>query len=172
MANTSLHWGFRSVLHHFRQDGTLAVYLCYLLHANMRNRAWPSVELLIKETGWSRASVVAAKQWLVEHRALEKVGMAQRLGADETRTHQRTDIMQITGVLLIDGEVVPLLYFNQNTNDSLNISVDESMDTKSMVAETEVVSTPKGISINKGRKQYRRNVEPHKLDVNERYKGW
>lgn len=172
MANTSLHWGFRHVLHHFRADGTLSVYVAYLLHSNMRNRAWPSVELLIKETGWSRASVVAAKQWLIEHRALERVPYDQRAGLDETSLHQRVDIMQITGVVIVDDEVVPLLYFNQQNNDSLNSSASESMDTKSMVTEPEVVSSPKVLTKYKGEKPYRKNQERHKLDISERYKGW
>lgn len=172
MANTSLHWGFRNVLHHFREDGTLAVYVAYLLHANMRNRAWPSIDLLVKETGWSRSSVVNAKKWLIEHQALERVEYEQRAGDDELKLHQRTDIMQITGVLAINGEVVPLLYFNQQTNDSLNSSASESMVTKSMVTEPEVVYSSKGITINKVERQHRKTTVRHKLDLSERYKGW
>lgn len=172
MANTSLHWGFRSVLRHFRDDGTLAVYIAYLLHANVRNRAWPSIDLLVKETGWSRASVVEAKKWLMDHRALDRVEYDQRAGADELSLHQRTDIMQVTGVVVIEGEVIPLLYFNQQTNDSLNSLDSKSMDTESMVTEPEVVYTPKGSTINKVRKPYRKTEVKHKLDVSERYKGW
>lgn len=172
MANTSLHWGFRGVLRHFRDDGTLAVYIAYLLHANMRNRAWPSIDLLIKETGWSRASVVASKKWLMDHRALERVEYDQRAGDDEMRLHQRTDIMQITGVVVIDGEVIPLLYFNQQTNDSLNSLDSKSIEAKSIVVEPEVVYTPKGSYINIVEKKRRKTPVKHKLDVSERYKGW
>jgi len=172
MANTSLNWEFRHVLHHFRADGTLSVYICYLLHANLRNRSWPSIELLIKETGWSRASVVGAKKWLVDHAALQKVGMMQRIGTEEQSLHQRVDIMQVTGIVIIDGEAIPVLYFNQQTNEYLNNSASESMDTKSMVAEHEVVTTPKVITINKGERVPNKNRVRHKTSVLDRYKGW
>ena len=155
MSNTTLHWEFRAALRHFRPDGTLAVYMAYLLHANIRGRAWPSVNLLIAETGWARASIVSAKQWLVTCEALERVAFTQRVGADETALHQRLDIMQITGVIRIDGVLIPLLYFNQRTNEAVNSSVGESMVGESMVGEIsltepEVVSLPKVVPIPKG----------------------
>jgi len=150
MSNTTLHWGFRDALRHFRPDGSLAVYVAYVLHANMRGRAWPSTNLLIVETGWARASVVAAKRWLVDCQALERVEYIKRVGADELSLHQRLDIMQITGVIRLDNQIIPLLYFNQRTNEPVNSSVGESMVGESMVSEPKVVSPPKDINKFKG----------------------
>lgn len=178
MSNTTLHWEFRAALRHFRPDGTLAVYMAYILHANIRGRAWPSTNLLIVETGWGRASVVAAKKWLVDNQALERVEYNKRVGADEIALHQRLDIMQITGVIRLDHEVIPLLYFNQRTNEPVNSMVSESMVSESMVAEPKVVTTPKGINKKQGRgiptpplrkKPY---LKPDTRSIEERYAGW
>lgn len=134
MANTTLHWKFREVMAEFRDEGRLAVYLCYLLHANHRSRAWPSVETICSETGWSTASVVEAKKWLVERGALKPVPYTKRVD-DETQLHQRVDIMEVTGVFEYKGETVPILYANQYVNISVS---------KIMPAENEVTTTTGG----------------------------
>lgn len=162
MSNTTLHWNLRTVMHHMRDGGRLAVYLCYLLHANIRNRAWPSIELLMKETGWARASVVEAKQWLVEHRAIEKVAIDKRVG-EETKLHQRCDVMQITGGLIIDGTATHILYFNGQTNELVNSSADETNDgsaIESMVTEHEGSQVVKDFTIIEG------DFSPERLKAN------
>lgn len=178
MSNTTLHWEFRAALRHFRPDGTLAVYMAYVLHANIRARAWPSTNLLIVETGWARASVVAAKKWLVDCGALERVEYAKRVGADEISLHQRLDIMQITGVIRLEGVLIPLLYFNQRTNEPVNSMVAESMVTESMVTEPKVVTIPKDLPIKEVRGRHpsplRKKGYPEKdtRSIDERYAGW
>ena len=173
MANTTLHWAFRAALRHFRPDGSLAVYMAYVLHANIRGRAWPSTNLLIIETGWARASVVAAKKWLVDCQALERVDYSKRVGADELALHQRLDIMQITGVIRLEGEVIPLLYFNQQTNEPVNSMVGESMvGEPKVVSHLEVIPKPKG----RGRPSYPLKKKPYPetdtRSIEERYRGW
>lgn len=179
MSNTTLHWGFRAALRYFRPDGSLAVYMAYLLHANVRGRAWPSTNLLIAETGWARASVVEAKKWLVNREALERVEYNKRVGADELSLHQRLDIMQITGVIRLENEVIPLLYFNQRTNEAVNSMVGESMVSESMVSEPKVVSHPKDINKKQGGGIHlpplRKNSRDLTVDtrtLEERYAGW
>jgi len=118
MANTTLHWTFREVMAEFRDGGRLAVYLCYLLHANIRSRAWPSVATISKETGWSVPSVVEAKKWLVDRGALKSVPFSKRV-EDEIALHPRVDIMEITGVVILDGKTIPILYSNEYTNTTV-----------------------------------------------------
>jgi DnaD/phage-associated family protein len=129
----------RKVLPEFRERGRLAVYICYLLHANERNRSWPSAKLIAAETGFASESVAAAKAWLVEHGALESVPYDKREGAAELNLHQRQDVMQITGVITIDGITHHTLYFN--------ISPSEISPTKISPSEIEDITNIEGIDI-------------------------
>lgn len=78
------------------------VLTCYILHTNIRNRAWPNLDTITRETGFERATVVEAKKWLVEHCALTPVGYQLRL--ERERLHPRMDVMQVNGTLAIDGQ--------------------------------------------------------------------
>jgi len=54
---------FRQYLHLFR-GGSLAVFLAIALHANSEGEAWPSLDLLEKETGLARATIARALDYL------------------------------------------------------------------------------------------------------------
>lgn len=125
MSNTTLHYGLREALKHLKDEGRLAVLISYVLHANIRNRAWPSINTLIDETGFGKTTVIAAKEWLVEHGALERVTVELRAGADEQRLHHRCDVMQVTGWLNIDEKDYQILYFNAPAPADFNGSPDE-----------------------------------------------
>lgn len=160
MSNTTLDWQMREALPYLRDDGRLAVLLSYVLHCNERNRAWPSVELLVNETGWGRKAVVEAKKWLIDHSVMEKVPRDKRVD-DEAKLHQRVDVMQLTGKMVIDEKTIRLLYANEKTNEEANSAPSELMNFNSVVRKSiprksipttpEVVSIPKGIAIVEGK---------------------
>ncbi len=158
---TTLDWKFRDVMQHFRQDGRLAVYLCYLLHTNIRNRAWPSIETLMRETGWGRAAVVAAKDWLIEIKALETVSYDQRVDGEKA-LHQRREIMQVTGIGIFGGDAIPLLYVNS--------SVAESLVAESSATEPEVNTSAVEVQSSKD-SALKRRKRPQDLIFNAIAKG-
>lgn len=149
MANTALDWELRKIMCDLRDGGRLSVLLCYVLHANERNRAWPSVDLLVKETGWSRSVVVKAKDWLTEHKALETVPLDKRLGK-EAALHHRREVLQLTGTIELEGKTYPYLHYNKETNDSIS-SVGELNGVNSSLSKRivtkRIVSEPEGITI-------------------------
>jgi hypothetical protein len=138
MSNTTLNWEFRKIMKHMRKDARLQVLLAYILHANSRGRAWPSVDLLCKETGYKTAAVTASKQWLVETGALEPVEFSKRVN-EEKDLHQRQTIMQITGSITIDEVSCQYLY----NNEKRNISLSEILPSNISESETEVVTGSK-----------------------------
>ncbi len=102
---TTLHPDLKKVLPKMR-EANAAVWpalTIYILHANIRNRAWPNLDTLARETGFVRQTVIEAKAWLVEHGALEKVGYQLRV--ERERIHPKMDVMQLTGEIHLSGEV-------------------------------------------------------------------
>ena len=83
------------------------ILTCYILHANIRNRAWPNLDTLQRETGYARETIIDGKQWLVEHGALVKVGYQLRV--ERERLHPRQDVMQLTGLIVLDGKALKYL---------------------------------------------------------------
>lgn len=79
--------------HEFRNGGAgeearFAVLMALWGHANIRNRAWPSIRTLCEERGFSnRDAVCAAFAWLVERGAIYEVPIDNRLG-DEPKHKQ------------------------------------------------------------------------------------
>ena len=82
-------------------EATWYVLTAYILHANLRGRAWPSLDTLCRETGYARQAVVAARVWLVEHGALSRVSYALRIG--DERGSPRAEVMQLSGVIRVEG---------------------------------------------------------------------
>ena len=96
---------FTKYAHHFSQKGPgrearLIVLKMLTLHINRRNRAWPSPETLAKETGYGRARVIEALQWLVEKGAIYNVPVSHRVG-EEARLHGNKAVWQITGMMRV-----------------------------------------------------------------------
>lgn len=109
---STLHWKIRLALPELRGDGRLAVIVCLLSHANIRMRCWPGVELITDETGWSSASVSAAKKWLLGSRAIILVPFQYRVD-EELALPPRQHIYQLTGIMqLSGGKIVPYLFLN------------------------------------------------------------
>jgi len=135
---TTLHWQMRNYAQELRQDGRLAVLLMLTMHANLRLRCWPSVDLLATETGWALASITAAKKWLIEHNAMILVPFNKRID-EETKLPIRQHVYQLTGVIDIDGKTWPYLYMTPEAKDSVKAILD-TLPKASKVSPTEVSS--------------------------------
>jgi hypothetical protein len=59
-----------------------AVLGAYVDHANDEGRTWPGIKLIVTETGWSRATVIAATNALAAQGAIVSVS-GRRGGTDE-----------------------------------------------------------------------------------------
>ena len=104
----TLHPDLRQALAAIRAAGEANWYVltAYILHANARGRAWPSLDTLSRETGYGRPAVIAARQWLIRAGALTKVNYALRIG--DERTFPRKEVMQLSGVIRLPGRAEPL----------------------------------------------------------------
>ena len=100
----SLNWKIRDGLNLLRDNGRLNLLIALMCHSNARNRCWPSMRLLVKETGWSIGEITKAKDWLIEHGAIELVPFDKRMGKQECALPQRQHIYQLTGEFEVDGK--------------------------------------------------------------------
>lgn len=132
--SAQLNWQLRNHLHDLRDDGRLAVLTALILHANIRLRCWPSIDLLETESGWSRASVVAAKMWLAEHGAFVLVNYAKRVD-EELDLPPRQHVYQLTGILLFENEVCEYLYMSPEARAAVEAAVVNSSTSKSLLSE-------------------------------------
>lgn len=105
----TLDWQLREVLPQLSQNGRLNVLIALILRANVRNRCWPSLNLISSDTGFGLEAVSKAKKWLLTHKAIDLVKYGQRLG-DEKKTPPRQHVYQLTGVIEIDGTTYNYLY--------------------------------------------------------------
>jgi hypothetical protein len=146
-----IHGTSHKVLHLMKKPApTLAVYWCYIARTNNDNVAWPSIQTLARDTGWGTTAVTNARQWLVEHQAIELVTdyirpqwrnlepqeLARRRNLDKAHYYRPT------GYIVVDGQRYDLLYVardqeadkpNEPTEDDSTPAVtsDEVGDRKS-----------------------------------------
>lgn len=104
---SDLNWNLRDILYHF-SDSRLHVFMSIYLHKNMRNRSWPSNELIKEETGLSNTPVTNAIDWLIKSQVIMLVAYDKRVGL-ELKLPSRKYIYQLTGVVLIGEEYHPYL---------------------------------------------------------------
>jgi hypothetical protein len=131
---STIHGKSHQAIKHFRKHGAaLAVYWIYLSRTNKDNVAWPSIRGLVRETGFSTASCLSARQWLVTHGVLERVEgyirpqwrnlekqiLAQKINLD------RNEYYRPSGVLIINEDILPLLYIS---GDEPSTVEDEAPD--------------------------------------------
>lgn len=143
----TLHWDMRSVLPLLRDEGRLAVLTCLILHANVRNRCWPSIETIIDETGWKRDSVLAAKKWLADNGAIELVPYSMRINEEKALPRRQT-VYQLTGYfnLLTDGEPIFIQYLYSPAESRPSRLLDPAESRPSRPNDSRP-SRPKGSSI-------------------------
>ncbi len=142
----------KHILHHFRDSGRLNVLIALISHANVRNRCYPSMRLIAKETGYALEAVNEAKKWLEEHGAIEMVKYQQRVGDERRIKSVRQNVYQLTGVINIDGVEHPYLYVSPS-----EISNTETLPSEISTVEMEVVKSVK--SVKKGKDSNEREEE-------------
>lgn len=153
----TLDWKLRDLLPHLRDNGRLNVLIALLLRLNIRNRCYPSMRLICKDTGYAIATIEAAKEWLLEHKAMELVPYDKRV-ADECDLPIRQHVYQLTGTIEIDGVKYPYLYHQTNPNDevsAIDISVGEISvgDTKGIKSPKKIKKEDNGTPNGAGRKR-------------------
>jgi hypothetical protein len=125
---------FRDVMHHFHGGARLHVYMTLVLRANIRNRCWPSMRRIAKDTGYALAAVNEAKKWLQEHGAIEIVKYEHRVGDEKRDVNHLQNVYQLTGVIKFAGVTYPCLYVPQ-----IETSENETSRNETSQIETEVV---------------------------------
>lgn len=109
------HWKMREYLSEFKGGAArLPVLMALTLHANARLRCWPSTTLLCKETGFNKKTVVEARQWLVERKAIQLVPYDKREGL-EKKLPQRQFVYQLTGMMQTAIGLQPYLNMTPET---------------------------------------------------------
>lgn len=83
----------------------------FILHANVRNRCWPSMRGLAKRLDMSLPYITQAKQWLIEHEAIKLVSFKERVEDEKTlANHQH--VYQLTGYVKFGDVKIQYLYIN------------------------------------------------------------
>jgi hypothetical protein len=120
------------------------VLTVYLLHANIRRRAWPSLDTLCEAVGCVRDTAMAAKDWLVKLEAIEPVPFNLRV-ADE-RNYPRADVMQLTGIIKFEGKVYKYLHVGQSSTEQTIERAQSSTEqtNNSLLSRREVVVVSSG----------------------------
>lgn len=145
---TTLDFNFRNAMHYLRDSGRLNVLVALMLHTNVRNRCWPSMRLLCKETGFAMAAVTEAKKWLEEHGAIEIVKYEHRVADEKAEVNHLQHVYQLTGILKIDGKTYHYLYVSQSET-----SASETSQSETSASETEVVKVVKSVESGKSVKK-------------------
>lgn len=96
----TLHYDLKGCMSELTKESRWNVLTVLILHANVRNRCWPTVETIAAmATNGNKSKVIAAKNWLIAHKALELVPYDKRAGDDEKKLPQRQHIYQLTGTI-------------------------------------------------------------------------
>lgn len=95
----TISFELKGVMKHLSRDDRWNVLTALILHANIRNRAYPSMQTLADmTTGGNLHKATAAKKWLEKHGAFELVAYGKRVD-DEKLCGKRQHIYQLLGVL-------------------------------------------------------------------------
>lgn len=114
-----IHGASTKALKHMRQHpATMAVYWVYCARTNHENVAYPTLRGLERDTGWCKNECDQARQWLIEHQALEVVEGYVRPEWREIEPQKRarlinldkTEYLRPTGRLVVDNVIYPMLY--------------------------------------------------------------
>lgn len=86
--------------------GVLSVLI---LHSNGQAHAWPRTARICESLDRCIQQVIDARNWLIEHKAIELVPFDKRTG-DEVKLPKRQFVYHLTGKVEIDGKTIPYLY--------------------------------------------------------------
>lgn len=95
----SISFQLKEAMHLLCRDDRWNVLTVLMLHSNIRNRCWPSMDILQEMAcNGNRTRATRAKKWLVKHKAVELVPAAQR-HPDEKHLPPRQHVYQLTGII-------------------------------------------------------------------------
>lgn len=160
----TLHWQLRSHLHEFHPATRLIVLTTLILHANIRMRCWPGIDLICKETGYKTQAVSEAKKWLAERGAFVLVPYKQRVD-EERALPSRQHVYQLTGILKFEGETVPYLFMTPESQQAIEAAVSNVLNIKTSMFRKSKVSKIKSFE-NQGTK-----LVPSLLSSSKELKG-
>lgn len=95
----------------------------FILHANVRNRCWPSMRGLAKRLDMSLPYITQAKQWLIDHEAIKLVPYKERVD-DEKELANHHHVYQLTGYVKFGDVKIQYLYISP---DRGNDQPDETL---------------------------------------------
>ena len=151
-----IHGASHKALKFMREHpATLAVYWVYLSRANYENVAYPSIRGLAQETGWSAPECERARNWLVEHQALDRVEGYTRPDWRELSIQDRTRRMNFdkseyyrpTGRIVIENVIYPMLYFGAQEKSTVEEQEIEPTSDVQQGLTSNTVGYPTGIDI-------------------------
>lgn len=115
----TIHWQVRNALPILRTHDTSGAALYCLIaltsHANQRNRAWPTLKTLERETGYSYPTVQKSVQVLVDLGIVDIVPAKKRVGP-EADLHHRHNVYQINDSFSHEGQTYHIFYAPGNVN--------------------------------------------------------
>ncbi len=112
-----------------------------ILHANIRNRCWTSIDYLADKLGKSTATIESALKWLRKVGALEVVPFKERVGTEKTLPN-RQHVYQLTGKLSDGEKSTEYLYVSSmNGQSEGNVLQTKTSDGKVLEVKT---SEPEG----------------------------
>lgn len=118
--STTIDYAIKPFMREMYKQHRWGVLSILMLHANNLNRCWPSIVGIASDLGISPNQVTKAKNWLIEHGAVQLVPYDKRIGQEEL-LGPRQLVYQLTGKVTIEGQTVSYLY------GSFNVTVDSNV---------------------------------------------
>lgn len=150
--SVTLNWNLRDALAILGEGHRLNVLIALALRSNGRMRCFPSLDTLVADTGKSISVVNEAKKWLKAHGAFALVPYKLRVD-EEKKLPVRQHVYQLTGILKIDGKVIPYLYLSPESLQAISdvidtyVSESETSESETSVSEGKVSTVVKDVSI-------------------------
>lgn len=123
---STIHGGSHKAIRYFREPpAALSVLWIYCARRNHEGIAYPSLRGLVNDTGWSINLCRDARDWLVQHLALERVEGYVRpdwRALEEKALKRRlvldhSEYFKVTGRWVWEGKTYPILYAPSESND-------------------------------------------------------
>lgn len=140
---TTIDYAIRPFMREMYKQHRWGVLSMMMLHANNLNRCWPSIVGIASDLGISPNQVTKAKNWLIEHGAIQLVPYDKRIGNEELLP-PRQFVYQVTGQVTIDGKTVSYLY------GAFNITADSNLASPSKVTDSSNIEPAQAAEITAG----------------------
>lgn len=124
-----IHGDSHKSIKYFRENpAALAVLMIYIGRANPEGVAWPSLDGLAHDTGWTKTPCLNARHFLVEHGVLEAVpdyvrpAWRDKPAAELARLRNldHSEYYRVTGVFIQGGKFYPLLYMPEGQESDVS----------------------------------------------------